>query len=151
LAPGTMRWRDLALGLLSLLIIYLPYLLWEINTHFQDIHTLMQIFLHPQQKVVFNDMAWLFYQAFLDPYNVLSKQNPLHWLNVAPYLDETSVLWKLAPYLAWISQILIYLVIASVAAVLVLAAWPWGSSSRTQTHTAWGYVRHYWLLLRTSP
>ncbi|HEX3640266.1 MAG TPA: glycosyltransferase family 39 protein [Ktedonobacteraceae bacterium] len=151
LAPGTMRWRDLTLGLLSLLIIYLPYLLWEIKTHFQDIHILMQIFLHPQQKVVFDDMAWLFYQAFLDPYNVLSKQNPLHWLNVAPYLDETSVLWKLAPYLAWISQILIYLVIASVAAVLVLAAWPWGSSSRTQTRTAWGYVRHYWLLLRTSP
>ena len=151
LAPGTIRWRDLALGLLSLLIIYLPYLLWEIHTNFKDIHMLLQIFLHPQQKVVFDDMAWLFYQAFLNPYNVLSKQNPLHWLNVAPYLDETSVLWKLAPYLAWISQLLIYLVIASVATALVLAAWPWGSSSRAQTRTGWGYVRHYWLLLRTSP
>jgi len=153
LAPGTMRWRDLVLGLLSLLIIYLPYLLWEIATNFQDFHILMQVLLHPQQKAAFDDMVWLFYQALLNPYDILSKQNPLHWLNVPPYLDETSVLWQLAPHLAWVSQILIYLVIASMATVLALAVWPRGSSSHPlkPARTAWRYVCRYWLELRNSP
>ncbi|HWS84086.1 MAG TPA: hypothetical protein VN207_07475, partial [Ktedonobacteraceae bacterium] len=151
LAPGTMRWRDLVLGLLSLLIVYLPYLLWEIATQFKDMQMLMQVLLHPQQKAAFDDMVWLFYQALLNPYDILSKQNPLHWLTVPPYLDETSVLWQLAPYLAWISQILIYLVVASMATVLVLAVYPWGSSSHSQTRTGWGHVCRYWLELRNSP
>ncbi|HEY4033211.1 MAG TPA: glycosyltransferase family 39 protein [Ktedonobacteraceae bacterium] len=129
LAPGTLRWRDLVRGLLSLFIIYFPYLIWEIATQFSDIHLMIQTFLHPQQKPVFDDQAWVFYQDLLNPYNLLSQQNPLHWHNILPYLGETSMLWQLAPYLAWICQLLIYLVVISVVTALILAVWAWGPSS----------------------
>jgi hypothetical protein len=131
LAPGTLRWRDFALGLLSLLIIYFPYLLWEMATHFSDMHLMIQTFLHPQNKPILDDLAWIFYQDLLNPYDLLSQQNPLHWHNVLPYLGETSLLWQLAPYLAWISQMLIYLVVISVVTLLLLAVWPWNPLDRT--------------------
>ncbi len=175
LAPGTLRWRDFALGLLSLLIIYFPYLLWEMATHFSDVHLMIQTFLHPQNKPILDDLAWIFYQDLLNPYDLLSQQNPLHWHNVLPYLGETSLLWQLAPYLAWISQMLIYLVGISVVTLLLLAVWPWNPSdtipesnminkdSQAETHNVsqsgrmayllrlWRYLRDYWLLLRSSP
>src|SRR5579863_912809 len=34
LAPKTIRWRDIVLGLLSLIVLYTPYMLWLISTHF---------------------------------------------------------------------------------------------------------------------
>ncbi len=154
LAPGTLRWRDLALGLFSLLMIYLPYLLWEISIHFSDVHILAQTLLSPRQKAVFDDQAWLFYQTLFNPYDILSIHHPLHWRNVAPYLDETSMLWQLAPYLAWISHLLIYLVLASMVIALVMAVWTWGSSSQeeqTSKTMGWGAVYRYWSRLRSSP
>lgn len=178
LTPSTLRWRDFLLGLLSLLIIYFPYLLWEIATNFSDVHLMIQTFLHPQNKPILDDLAWVFYQDLLNPYDLLSQQNPLHWHNVLPYLGETSLLWQLAPYLAWISQMLIYLVVISVVTLLLLAVWPWNPSgttpesnmtnqdSQAETHASrnvspsgrmayflrpWRSLRGYWLLLLASP
>ena len=154
LAPGTIHRRDLALGLLSFLITYFPYILWEFAVHFFDVHILVQTFLHPQQ-VAFNDEAWILYQTLMNPYDLLSITNPFHWSkNIVPYLDESSMLWKLAPYLSWISQMLVYLIVTSMATTLVLAVWSWGSSSherQTGKITAWGHVRRYWSDLRNSP
>jgi 4-amino-4-deoxy-L-arabinose transferase-like glycosyltransferase len=177
LAPGTLRLRDLVLGLLSLLIIYFPYFSWEAATHFRDMHLMIQTFLHPQQKPIFDDLAWVFYQDLLNPYDLLSQHNPLHWHNILPYLGETSMLWQLAPYFAWISQMVVYLVVISMVTALTLAVWSRGPSVvitgddtanrefQVGTNTVhnllpsigtayllrpWGYLRRYWLLLRAS-
>src|ERR1700694_4721277 len=41
LAPETVRWRDLAFGLLSLVLIFFTYLLWEISTKFFDVTVIL--------------------------------------------------------------------------------------------------------------
>ncbi|HEY4034342.1 MAG TPA: glycosyltransferase family 39 protein [Ktedonobacteraceae bacterium] len=180
LAPATIRWQDLALGLLSVFVFYFPYLVWEVSSRFYDIHILVQTFLHPQQKAVFDNQAWLLYQTLFNPYDILSPQNPYHWFkNILPYLDESSMLWQLAPYLTWISILLIYLVIACTIITLVLAVLPRGISSESSIADTknraltdgdrvsfggelsdgsplvgmhpWRHVRCYWSRLRNSP
>src|SRR5207244_3557660 len=39
LAPRTIRLRDLILACVFLLLIFAPYLVWEVNTKFADLHT----------------------------------------------------------------------------------------------------------------
>jgi hypothetical protein len=73
LAPGTWRWRDGVIGLLGLLVIYAPYLLWEIHTSFADIVVLLTA---SQGKSTFDGLSFLLYFQFLSPYNELSAKIP---------------------------------------------------------------------------
>ena len=50
LAPGTIRKRDIALGAGLLLIIYAPYLLWELSIHLADIGQLL--YGSPQKSAI---------------------------------------------------------------------------------------------------
>lgn len=158
LAPATIRWRDLVKGSLALLIIYFPYLLWETAVRFHDLNILIQASFRPGQKVVFNNLSWLFYQAVLNPYDPRRS--------TGPFFYNTSLFWQLSPYLAWISQMLIYLVIASGITLFILAVWPWkpsGTNSKSNAEAStdgnqsrntlrpWKHVRHYWSVLRASP
>src|SRR5438045_6243735 len=43
LAPGTVRRRDLFLALISLLVIFSPYILWEYSSRFADVHIVLNI------------------------------------------------------------------------------------------------------------
>src|SRR2546423_6961937 len=43
LAPGTVRWRDLVLALISLLVIFSPYILWEYSSRFADVHIVLEM------------------------------------------------------------------------------------------------------------
>ncbi len=66
LAPGTVRWRDLALGVASLLFIFFTYLLWEFSAKFADMKILLQLAkLHAR----FDTQALDYYRLFLNPYN----------------------------------------------------------------------------------
>ncbi len=68
-APYTVRWRDVTLGLLLLLFIYAPYILWEVSVHFHDISVLFNTTGRPSKLDV---QALLLYHFLLSPYNVLS-------------------------------------------------------------------------------
>lgn len=68
LSPGTLRWRDAFFGALGLLLIYSPYLLWERYNHFHDIQVLLTA---TGQGSQIDNLAFLYYQQFLTPYNDL--------------------------------------------------------------------------------
>jgi 4-amino-4-deoxy-L-arabinose transferase-like glycosyltransferase len=66
LAPGTLRWRDLILGIASLLLIFFTYLLWEFSTQFADLNIVLQVAkLHAH----FDSQAFTYYEFFLSPYD----------------------------------------------------------------------------------
>src|SRR5215467_6330150 len=87
LAPGTLRWRDLFLACFLLLIIFLPYLAWEVFTGFADIHG---IFTLTNQHAHFDTQAIHFYRYFLAPFD--KAPDNVH-----------SVVRALAPLLPWLS------------------------------------------------
>ena len=72
LAPHTFRWRDLAFAALGLGIIFFPYLLWEVYTHFIDLHTVLTL---AKQHARIDGQALNFYQGFLAPYQSSLSDN----------------------------------------------------------------------------
>lgn len=86
-APSTVRWRDVVLGLLLLLLIYAPYLLWEASVHFQDISVLFNTTGRPSK---FDVQALTFYQSLLSPYNLLSISSRSL---LFPFLPWFKVIW----------------------------------------------------------
>ncbi|MBE3558984.1 MAG: glycosyltransferase family 39 protein [Ktedonobacteraceae bacterium] len=68
LAPETVRFRDLIAGVVSLALLYAPYLLWEISSNFHDLTVLLGT---SNQTAQVDAQALLFYQQFLSPYNDL--------------------------------------------------------------------------------
>jgi 4-amino-4-deoxy-L-arabinose transferase-like glycosyltransferase len=93
LAPGTLRWRDLFLACFLLLIIFLPYLAWEVFTGFADIHG---IFTLTDQHAHFDAQALHFYRNFLAPYDNLPGN--IH-----------SVVRMLTPLLPWLTTAVLLL------------------------------------------
>lgn len=91
LAPGTVRWRDLVLGVASLLLIFFTYLLWEFSTKFADLNILLQLTkLHAHVDAQGLD----YYRLFLDPYN--------H----APTNTHT-LLYMLVPFIGWLHRFML--------------------------------------------
>ena len=119
LAPGTIRWRDLALGLISLFVIFSTYLLWEVATKFYDVQTALKVSKTPAH---IDNQAILFYQFFLSPFGL----NPFD----SPPRSPHSVLRPLAPILSWLQTILPLLVVAGLVTVLILLLWPRLASAR---------------------
>jgi 4-amino-4-deoxy-L-arabinose transferase-like glycosyltransferase len=86
LSPGTLRWRDLGFALLTLLVLFFPYLLWEFSIKFADLRT---VFMLAKQHAHIDTQALHFYQLFLSPYTVL----PIY---------PGSVVRQLARFLSWL-------------------------------------------------
>lgn len=147
LAPGTIRKRDLAIGVGLLLIIYAPYLLWELSTHLADIKLLLSSKSH---QGITNASIFMYYDVLFNPYGPLSPQNPLHW-QIVPFIGEQSYLGQLSPYLAWISRGIIYLFAACTVFVLIIAAADAGMRRRGKSNGLWFSLKHYWQHLRSSP
>jgi 4-amino-4-deoxy-L-arabinose transferase-like glycosyltransferase len=89
LAPGTMRWRDLAFALVLLLIIFSPYLLWEFSTKFADLLTLYTLEKHG--RLYLEGIG--FYLFFISPYST-------------PPADMHSAVRMLAPLLSWLGVVM---------------------------------------------
>jgi hypothetical protein len=89
LAPGTMRWRDLAFAFVLLFVIFSPYLLWEISTKFADLFRLFTLEKHgaPYPKGIG------FYQIFISSYS----QYPS---------NAHSVVRMLAPAISWLGIVM---------------------------------------------
>lgn len=148
LAPGTVRKRDVVIGTGLLLIIYAPYLLWELSTQLID----LRILLHtPPQPMVIDGAALHYYSFLLDPYSLLSSQNLFHW-RVVPFIGEQSLLGQLSPYLGWISRVTIYLLVICIGLVLVLAVYSKEQAvPDAEKNGVWRQIKHYWQDLRSSP
>ncbi len=104
LAPGTLRWRDLLLACFLLLIIFLPYLVWEAFTGFADIQG---IFTLTNRHAHFDTQAIHFYRYFLAPYDNLPDN--MH-----------SIVRALAPLLPWLSIAILLLTLGGFVAAGLL-------------------------------
>lgn len=111
LSPKTVRWRDLILGALSLFVLYLPYLLWEISTNFADINILLNQSKLPSQ---IDTLALSYYQLSLSPYATLLT-------NGEPFTNARSVLFPLYRMLFWLQPLLTFLLLAGAVAALVIS------------------------------
>jgi hypothetical protein len=103
LAPGTVSWRDLALGAASLLLIFITYLLWEFLTKFADLNILLQLI---KQHAHIDTQALDYYRLFLDPYN--------H----APTNTHT-LLYGLVPYIGWLHRFMLFSLLCGFATATV--------------------------------
>lgn len=63
-ALKTIRWRDLLLGAFALVLLFLPYLVWEYHVHFVDI---FDVITTAQGKAQIDTQALHFYLFFLHP------------------------------------------------------------------------------------
>jgi len=104
LAPGTVRWRDLTLGIASLLLIFFPYLLWEFSIKFADLHTILNVsMLHAH----FDNQAFFYYGLFLSPYDHIPT-------------NTHSLLYMLVPFLVWVLPVMLLLVVCALALAVLL-------------------------------
>ncbi len=113
LAPGTLRWRDLVLALISLLVIFSPYIVWEYSSRFADVYIVLDMAkLHAH----IDSDAIYFYQFFLSP-------NGFGFYYQVP-ADSTSILRLFGPILFWLRHILWLLVAGGLVTAGGLALWP---------------------------
>jgi 4-amino-4-deoxy-L-arabinose transferase-like glycosyltransferase len=138
LAPKTIRLRDIALGLLLLLMLYAPYLYWEYSVKFADISILLNSMHRPS---VIDNQAWLFYQRFLDSY-------PFNF-NALPLSSHTSLLAQVYPSISWLEPTMISLAIGGAVLALIVALYPSGPRPTGQLSLRGiGPVVRYWTRLR---
>jgi 4-amino-4-deoxy-L-arabinose transferase-like glycosyltransferase len=137
LAPGTVRWRDLIFGIISVAVIYFPYLLWESATHFQDVTILLN---EMKQQSKIDNQAVFLYQQFLSPY-------PAH-------LYPLSFFYRLEPFVSWLVFVMTALIIVAGLVALLLFVWPRRRAEAVQVHgvaRAWYSIRYWWVDLRSHP
>jgi 4-amino-4-deoxy-L-arabinose transferase-like glycosyltransferase len=118
LAPRqTIRLRDVFFALSCLAIIFAPYLIWEANTMFADIHT---IFSQARAHAHIDGKALIFYVRFLNSYYYDDRFLATSYYD--PAGSASSLVFKLLPLLNWSRQFLLLLLTGgfATAAVIVL-------------------------------
>jgi len=88
LAPGTVRWRDFALGIASLVLIFSTYLVWEFSTKFFDLNVILSV---AKLRAHFDNQALTYYTLFLSPYERVPT-------------DTHTLLYALVPLLEWLGH-----------------------------------------------
>lgn len=136
LVPRTIRWRDLVFASLSLLILYFPYLLWEIHANFQDISLLLSASKQPAQ---IDSQALGFYQMLLGTFQPGGFPFPPDY----PYL----------PIINFVNIIMTLLLIVAggMACVQVIRPRSQHRSTSEQEQVSaswWRRLRGWWLELR---
>src|SRR5947209_6508585 len=110
LAPGTIRLRDLVLALVFLLLIFAPYLVWEVNTKFADLHTALGL---ARGHAQIDTKALTFYQRFLNSYYYDERFLGSSYYD--PTGSASSLVFKFLPILTWSRQILVFLLLGGFA------------------------------------
>src|SRR5947209_577326 len=128
LAPRTIRLRDLVLAFIFLLLIFAPYLVWEVNTKFADLHTALGL---ARAHVQLDTKALTFYQRFLNAYYYDERFLGSSYYD--PTGSASSLVFKLLPILTLSRQILVFLLLGglTIAGAFVLRSWGKISSTRT--------------------
>lgn len=86
LAPGTIRWRDFAFGIASLLLIFSTYLVWEFYTKLFDLNIILHL---AKLRAHFDNQALIYYKLFLSPYDQVPT-------------NTHTLLYALVPLLKWL-------------------------------------------------
>jgi 4-amino-4-deoxy-L-arabinose transferase-like glycosyltransferase len=120
LAPETVRWRDLAFGLVSLVLIFFTYLLWEISTKFFDITVILNVSKLPSH---IDNVAITFYRDFFSPYDQLPT-------------NTQTLLYQLIPVLFWLRLFTLILVVCGFATVIIGIALSFSRFSAARDATA---------------
>jgi hypothetical protein len=113
LAPGTIRWRDLAFTLAALLVIFSPYIIWEFSSQFSDVPIILNVAkLHAH----IDNLVIYFYRFFLSPNGFTSYyQIPA---------NPASILRLFASILSGLRYMLWFLVAGGLVTAGGLALWP---------------------------
>jgi len=139
LAAKTIRVRDIALAGFLLLLIYLPYVYWEIHVHFVDIHALLSL---TKQQAVIDGQALHDYKVFFIPFG----QQP----DIA-----NSAINDSSPYIAWLQYVMPFLVFCGGAVALLLVLRPQGQLTEAQkvvtTPSLQESIRAWWKKFRATP
>ena len=139
LAPGTLRWRDVALALVSLLIIFSPYILWEFSSKFSDVSivlNLAKLRAHVDTTVIY------LYEFFLSP-------NGFDFYDQVP-ASPTSALHLFGPVLYWLRYLVWLLVAGGLVTAGTLALWPLRGNAPGRGMPIF-FFRNWWTNFRASP
>ncbi len=143
-AYNTLRWRDIVFAFIALVVLFFPYLLWELFTKFTDVHTILAL---AKQHSSINSQSIQFYRLFLVPFT----QQPTY---------PGSFLQMLAPLLSWLVYLMPALTIASIIAALVcIFVYPTGGivkrilglKEETSTDTQPDSFKKRWLAFGANP
>lgn len=150
LSPHTIRMRDIVLGFICLLVLFLPYLVWEINSKFADIHALFSL---TQAHALIDSKAITYYQRFLNAYYYDDR------FHYSTYYDPvgiaSSAVFKLLPLLIFFRHILLVLLAGAfiMAGGLILFSTHTTASQKQPSHVSHLFTDLYqwWLNLRSDP
>lgn len=119
----TIRWRELPLALLGLLLLFAPYVYLEGRNHFADIRTLLHV---ARKQAVFNGDVLQFYRVFVSSYvfNPLHQHSDTHLIpsNAHSVLLTTS-LHFIAQFSQPESRLMDLLVIGGVLTLILQVVW----------------------------
>ena len=124
LAPKTVRWRDIVLGMLSLIVLYFPYMLWLISTHFAALSLVSQV---GTVHSFVDNQSWLFYLHFISPYDL-------------PFKNRLALLYNWQNFFNWLLPVMAYLIIAAALFALLLVLFL--GTTRTEANVS--RVLHAW-------
>ena len=155
LAPKTIRLRDIALGFISLLVIYAPFLVWEATSKFSDIRVTLTSTNRPP---VTDDSAFTFYKRFLNAYYYDNEF--LHGTYYDPTGSAHSAVFKLLPILVFMRYILEVCLLGGFIVAINLLLRP--KAGRNEPAEAppkkpaavarfFSGLRHWWENLRADP
>ncbi len=136
-APRTIRWRDLALGLLSLLILFSTYIAYLYISHFIDLSTLLSA---PKQQAYFDSTALTYYRDFFSPYNARAIPS-----------DRHSLVYQLLPVLMWLRRFLLLLVIGGFVTALFMIVLGFGILSGKRATSVEGGATDETVVQKASP
>lgn len=135
LAPATVRWRDLALGIVLLLLIYVSYLIWVWQSQFSDISILLT---NTSGSSLFDTQSFLLYHMFLSPLNEI-------------FLSSRSLLYSFTLWFEIMQGVATCLLLGGAAFACWHLARPDANSS-TPSGNGWlAGIRIWWCGLRGSP
>lgn len=104
-APATVRWRDAAFGVLGVLVLSFPYIIWLFATHFRDAFVLLSA---TEGRATVDSTALMYYRDFFSPYSTLGIPSNPHTL-----------LYQLLPEMLWLRRFMLLLVIAGFVTALI--------------------------------
>ncbi|HTK10743.1 MAG TPA: glycosyltransferase family 39 protein [Ktedonobacteraceae bacterium] len=135
LAPGTIRKRDIVLGILGLLLVYAPYIAWEFSVHFQDIR---ELFSSGKTQAHIDSQALYWYRTYIDPYDGV-KPNP------------GTILSRLTWLLDWVTPVMYLLLTGAMLFAVGRGLWSRRTEKDASAPSLWHKGWDWWLRLRASP
>ena len=108
LVPHTIRLHDITLGLVCLLLLFVPYLVWEINSKFADIYILYSL---AQNHAHIDSKAITYYLRFLNAYYYDDRSLGSTYYD--PVGATTSAVFMLLPLLRFVSYIMYALLVGA--------------------------------------